>query len=200
MMQDLDKLQLRRHLRACRNQLSDSDQKRASRKVLRQLNRLLAFRKARRIATYLATDGELDPGDLRGTPGKAWYLPKLDAIRRNRLLFLPWQGRLRQNRYGIAEPTVLHLQRPPRHLDIILVPLVGFDRLGTRLGMGGGYYDRTLSYRKRTGCWKRPHLIGIAHACQQVDHISRATWDIGLDLIVTDRNIFSGTLAEDSDG
>lgn len=71
-------------------------------------------------------------------------------------------------------------------MDIILLPLTGFDARGNRLGMGGGFYDRTLAFRQRAG-QRRPLLVGIAHACQEVPLIPSASWDIPLDRIVTDR-------------
>jgi len=91
--------------------------------------------------------------------------------------------------FGIAEP--LHGSRgriPVRHLDSILVPLVGFDRHGHRLGMGAGFYDRALHPRlDRTQPFRRPRLIGIAYSMQQVDRLEPAPWDVALDLVVTER-------------
>jgi len=73
---------------------------------------------------------------------------------------------------------------------VILLPLVGFDRSGGRLGMGGGFYDRTLSYKTRTP--KRPPiLLGLAHNCQEVPQLSTASWDIPLQAIITDRRLYS---------
>lgn len=66
--------------------------------------------------------------------------------------------------------------------DCIVVPLLGFDRFGTRLGYGGGYYDRTLA-----GMSRAPRLIGIAFAAQEVDRIPRAAHDVPLDAIVTEK-------------
>ena len=62
------------------------------------------------------------------------------------------------------------------------MPLLGFDRFGTRLGYGGGYYDRTLQQLK-----KRPLLVGIAFAAQELDTIPREPHDVPLDMIVTEQ-------------
>jgi 5-formyltetrahydrofolate cyclo-ligase len=68
--------------------------------------------------------------------------------------------------------------------DVILMPLLGFDRHGTRLGYGGGYYDRTLARLPR-----RPRLIGFAFARQELDHIPRDAHDVPLDAIVTELGV-----------
>ena len=69
--------------------------------------------------------------------------------------------------------------RPPAQLDLILAPLVAFDRAGGRLGMGGGYYDRLLSA-------PRPPVIGVAHGCQEVPRVPLDAWDQPVDAIVTE--------------
>ena len=96
------------------------------------------------------------------------------------------------NRYGILEPQLncSHVS-PVAQLDIILMPLVAFDSKGNRLGMGGGYYDRTLSFTQhQTGFHspsekRAPKLVGIAHDIQEVDALPIAPWDVPLDAIVT---------------
>lgn len=70
--------------------------------------------------------------------------------------------------------------------DVILMPLLGFDRRGTRLGYGGGYYDRTLAALK-----KRPRLVGLAFALQEIDLIPREPHDVPLDFIVTEHGVRS---------
>lgn len=65
--------------------------------------------------------------------------------------------------------------------DVVLVPLLGFDRTGTRLGYGGGYYDRTLALLPR-----RPRLIGLAFDCQELDMVPRGEHDVPLDAVVTE--------------
>ena len=98
---------------------------------------------------------------------------------------------LRGNVFGIAEPA--HGSRGRialRRLDTVLVPLVGFDAHGHRLGMGAGFYDRALRSRlDRSQPFRRPRLIGIAYAIQQVDRLEPARWDVALDLVVTERGV-----------
>ena len=96
---------------------------------------------------------------------------------------------LRQNRYGIGEPAGLrYCAIAPAQLDIVLLPLAGFDKNGGRLGMGGGFYDRCFAFKKRSA-QQKPLLIGIAHHCQEVSALPVDNWDIGLDMIITDRAV-----------
>jgi 5-formyltetrahydrofolate cyclo-ligase len=80
--------------------------------------------------------------------------------------------------FGTLAPSELSPQVEP---DVIVMPLLGYDKRGTRLGYGGGYYDRTL---KRLS--KRPRLVGIAFAAQELDDIPREAHDVPLDLIITE--------------
>jgi 5-formyltetrahydrofolate cyclo-ligase len=191
---------LRQALRASRRALSRRSQREHARLVARFLRRERCFRRARRIAAYWPSDGELDPRPLLKDAregGKAVYLPVLSrriaGRSRIRLRFVRWIDgeKMHPNRFGIPEPTRRgrHI-RPARHLDLILVPLVGFDSACNRIGMGGGYYDRTLAYLKPSRRWRRPRLIGIAHECQRVEKIESRPWDIPLDAVVTERRIY----------
>ena len=74
-------------------------------------------------------------------------------------------------------------------MDVILLPLVAFDRKGYRLGMGGGYYDRSLAFRRSRQQWRRPRLIGVAHSCQQHPGLPQQHWDVPLDCIITESEI-----------
>jgi 5-formyltetrahydrofolate cyclo-ligase len=77
------------------------------------------------------------------------------------------------------------------------MPLVGFDANCNRLGMGGGFYDRTLAYLRLRRCWRRPLLIGIAHECQRVERLETNTWDVPLDLVVTEERIYRRATGEE---
>ncbi len=129
--------------------------------------------------------------------GKAVYLPvlsrRIGGRSRIKLSFVRWSAdeTMRLNRFDIPEPTRRgrHI-RPASHLDLILVPLVGFDGACNRIGMGGGYYDRTLAYLKLRRYWRRPRLIGVAHECQRLAKIEARPWDIPLDAVVTERQVY----------
>jgi 5-formyltetrahydrofolate cyclo-ligase len=96
----------------------------------------------------------------------------------------------RRNRYGIEEPAATTRYLVPVGLDVVLVPVVGYDRRGNRLGMGAGFYDRALRRRLDAGrTWRRPWLVGVAFACQELPGIAASPWDVPLDLIVTEQGI-----------
>lgn len=181
---------LRQQLRARRRALTPAQQRRAARQLVQKLAALPVLRAARRVALYWPADGEIDARALcRRFPRKQFYLPRLRAFPARQLGFVPWRGcrvqktRLHKNCFGIPEP---RQGRPlcVTRLDVIVLPLTGFDRHGNRLGMGGGFYDRSLA-----GLWpgqKKTGLIGVAHQLQQVPRLSAAYWDIPLHAVVTE--------------
>lgn len=191
----MDRTILRRELRARRRSLSPREQHLHGVLVARHLAGNAVFRRARRIAVYLPNDGEVDTASLVALSramGKALYLPALSSFRERRLMFVEWREgtRLVRNRYGIPEPRRRSGRIVPAvKLDLVVTPLVAFDECGTRLGMGGGYYDVTFARRNRHPRWKRPHLMGFAHAFQQVSVIERGGWDIPLDSVVTEKGL-----------
>jgi 5-formyltetrahydrofolate cyclo-ligase len=189
----LSRAQLRRRLRQQRRALGRQAQRQAARDLHRQLAQHPLFRRALHIALYLPNDGEIDPRPLLRTAqrrGKTTYLPVLSPWPRSKMVFqrISAGETLRPNRFGIAEPRRNRArQRKIWALDLILLPLVGFDRHGGRLGMGGGFYNRSLAYRKVRKNWHKPTLLGLAHECQQVDRLTMASWDVPLQATVTDK-------------
>lgn len=194
---DGSRRELRRTLRRRRRTLTPEQRRDASQRLCRRLRRLPELQRARRVALYLPNDGEIDP-----TPLIAWlerrnaraYLPVLRPLSRNRLWFVHYHPGtpMVRNRFGIPEPATRYgahraRRRPAWALDLILLPLVGFDDAGQRLGMGGGFYDRTLAFTRRPG--PRPRLIGLAHDCQRVERLPAAPWDVPLDAIVSDARV-----------
>lgn len=190
---NLSRPALRRQLRQARRNLSPQQQKCAARDLYRQLAQHPLFRRCRHIALYLPNDGEIDPRPLLREAqrrGKATYLPVLKRWPRTKMSFQrvhPHESMTR-NRFRIAEPQDLPArQRKVWTLDLVLLPLVGFDEQGGRLGMGGGFYDRSLAYRQLRKNWHKPTLLGLAHECQKVDRLALASWDVRLGAVVTDR-------------
>ena len=185
--------QLRRLLRKARRELSPCAQRLAARGLYQQLAQHPLFRRAKHIALYLPTDGEIDPRLLLREAqrrGKTTYLPVLSAWPRTKMVFqrLSPGEKLRPNRYRILEPRINHArQRKVWALDLVLLPLVGFDETGGRLGMGGGFYDRSLAYQARRQSWRKPTLLGLAHECQKVGSLAQASWDVPLQGTVSDK-------------
>lgn len=186
---------LRRQLRSARRAIAPPAQRAHARAAARLLRRWLPLRPAWRIALYLPNDGELDPRPLQrllAGPGTRWLLPVLRRGVRGRLWFVEWRADtgLRPNRFGILEPYAPRRIRPLWQLDLVLLPLVGFDADGNRLGMGGGWYDRSLAVLAGRRHWRRPRLIGLAHECQRVTRLSPRAWDIPLDAVVTEARVY----------
>lgn len=194
--QGLSRAELRRTLRNARNNLSPVQQRQAALRLTRLLSHDALFIRSRHIAFYQAADGEIDPKPLLEKAlkrGKKVYVPVLSKWPKARMAFQPINAktRWRKNRYGINEPRAAYrLERKPWALSLIFLPLVGFDAHGGRIGMGKGFYDRTLSYLSRRRTWRRPTLIGLAHQCQQVDRLGLANWDIPLDGCASDERFY----------
>lgn len=186
---------LRREMRLRRSSLSPQQQRDASLTLDRVLGRHPLFLRSRHIAIYLPNDGEMDLTPLLQralSMGKKCYLPVLSPLYHNRLWFAPYtaESRLLLNRFGIPEPDCNHRKmRPVWTLDLVLTPLVAFDAQGNRLGMGGGFYDRTLAYLRRRKHWKKPQLIGTAHSFQQVPQLPHQSWDIPLQGVATEEQL-----------
>jgi len=189
---------LRRKLRHARRQLTPAQQRLAARRLYRQLAQHPRFRRARHIALYLPNDGEIDPRLLLQAAqrrGKATDLPVLNPGPRTRRVFQRIEPgeQLRRNRFGILEPVIRTArQRRVWALDLLLMPLVGFDGKGGRLGMGGGFYDRSLAYRAMRKKSHKPTLLGLAHECQRVDRLPLESWDVALQATVTDQGWYAG--------
>lgn len=195
---------LRQQLRQRRRQLSKPQQRRAAELLCKRLKSQPLFIRSRHIALYLANDGEIDPSPLIKAAwklGKRCYLPVLQPGQENRLWFIRYEAGtpLIKNRYGIAQPRAQYRQSfPAKQLDLVLMPLVGFDNNGGRMGMGGGFYDRTFSFKNPTTAHRLannrrrscpPYLLGLAHECQQVEQLTLASWDIPLSAIATDKRL-----------
>lgn len=180
--------ELRKHIRGKRRKIPLNRQHEFSLKACELMLSLASMEKVKHVALYLSQDGELDTKpliDALWTKGIHTYLPRLHPFCAGHLLFLHYDihTQLVPNRFGILEPK-LHVSAviPIKDIDVMVTPLVGFDTQGQRLGMGGGYYDRTLAHWCDIG---RPIPMGYAHDCQQVAHIEAQAWDVPLPYIVT---------------
>ncbi|HEX4648184.1 MAG TPA: 5-formyltetrahydrofolate cyclo-ligase [Steroidobacteraceae bacterium] len=188
--------QLRTQLAARRRSLSPPERALAARRVAHLVDQALYLRANRRVAVYAALAGELDAAPLIALArerGCRIYLPRIDRRRASRAMqFVEMRGALRRNRLGIAEPQTGAVLGS-RWLDVVFLPLVGFDRHGLRLGTGGGYYDRAFAFRRWRSVWHAPRLVGLAYAFQQVERIAAAPHDVLLDAVATDEGIIPCT-------
>ena len=195
----LERNRLRRELRQRRRSLSPSQRANAHRQFARLLlhsqwsSRLLQA--GRRVAVYFAYGHEADLAHVIALARRrrcTLYLPVITDFRQSRMRFVRYEGdsAMRINRYGIAEPDARHAEIvPARHLDLVLMPLVGFDAHGSRLGSGAGFYDRSLHHLRDGRRWRRPKLVGVGYECQRVDRLQPDRWDVPLDGILTERSL-----------
>ena len=178
--------QLRQQIRKTRANLTALQQQQAEDSITQQALAFIEERNAQHIALYVSFDGEISTEKLIKTlwaQDKHVYLPVLHPFNPNHLLFLRYlpDTPMLKNKFGIWEPK-LNVQNvlPLDELDILFTPLVAFDKQGNRLGMGGGFYDRTLQN------WQNSSFIpvGLAHQCQQVELLPTEAWDVPLHRIL----------------
>jgi 5-formyltetrahydrofolate cyclo-ligase len=188
---------LRRRLRAQRAAMTPAQRANAVRAITSHVAGTRWLRGARAVGLYASIGNEVPTGPLRALAARRHcpvYLPCIVDYRARRMVFARDHGALPLiNRLGIPEPDALQTI-PARALSVVLLPVLGFDRHGARLGTGGGYYDRLFSYRRHRHSWHRPLLVGIAYQCQQLPRIERHALDVPLDAVVTEDgiSIFSG--------
>lgn len=194
----LQKAVIRKQMRRARRSLSHADQIRASKNLFRSLKLSGLLLKHQHIALYIGSDGELDPwyfADQLTAIGKRCYLPVISPSKEVSMHFryATPDSYLKNNRYGIAEPDLKHSTAIPNPLlSLVLMPLVAFDSQGNRLGMGGGYYDRTFQTRpdQDKSLTRQAKLVGIAHDFQRLEALPTEPWDIPLDMVLTDQAIY----------
>lgn len=181
-----------------RRSLPAAERRHRARRMALLASRLRPFLRARRIACYIAMDGEIDCAALIALirrHRKQCYLPVLVKWPRRSLRFAMFRGRcrLKRNRLGIPEPAVPRIRLlSAERLDLVFTPLVGFDSECRRLGMGGGFYDRTLAASVRRARHQRPAVVGLAYELQRFDRVVADSWDVPLSHVVTERIVYRG--------
>ncbi|MGJ8679849.1 5-formyltetrahydrofolate cyclo-ligase [Paraglaciecola sp.] len=185
---------LRQYFRKQRNQVPEQQQNQSALTSLQVCLRATKLAEVNTVACYLANDGELDPKVIIE---HCWQqniqvvLPVLNPNKPGHLVFVKYHALspMTQNIYGIEEPIINHKNTIElQDIDLIFTPLVAFDKNGNRLGMGGGYYDRSLA--PITAQKLNIQLIGLAHACQEAKELPVDGWDIPLNGIVTPEQYF----------
>ena len=192
---DLNLQQLRTRLREAREKLGAADRIGAAQGVMETLEQLPEFLVDQRVAGYWAVRGEV-PLNLvyarTRSRQQKYHLPILTDAKS--LVFAPWESgdAVTINRYGISEPDPANAVSADS-LELVLVPLLGFDRSGNRLGSGAGYYDRTFSFLKGKPRPIAPVLVGIGYHFQEVAPMTPHDWDVPMDFIATDRELIDCT-------
>jgi len=188
--------QLRAEMRARRKKVTAREQAAAAQGLAGVVIRHRVLRPGMRIAVYQARGREADLSRIIAIARRrdcVLYLPTIIRHRTGVMDFIRFDAdtRLRPNAFGIPEPDPATAQRIPlRELDLILVPLLAVDTEGWRLGSGGGFYDRRLHRLRAERRWRRPRLIGIAYEFQRVERISHEAWDVPLDAVITETDLY----------
>jgi len=183
------KSELRKQLRRRRVAIGKPQRRHCERRAALQLLRWRRLRKARHIAVYLSARSELSTRTLIARllrQGCKLWVPVTGSAATMRFVPLRRDGKLRRGPLGLRQPVRGRPCRGARRMDLILLPLLGFDAQGHRLGNGGGYYDRALA-TPRAG--RRPLLVGYAYAAQEMAAIPAESWDVRLDAVVTEQGL-----------
>ncbi len=190
------KAKLRKELRAKRRCLECAQYSLRSKRAASAVTRLAGFKSGSRVAVYLPFDRETDTAALllaAERRGVRIFVPVVVDLRHRRLRFHPLSDKTRRGAFGISIPHGAPHRTlrwtSPRWFDLIVVPLVGVDDRGRRLGMGGGFYDRALAFRRVRKSWRGPRLVGLAFDCQRVDTVFADTWDVRLDSLATESGL-----------
>ena len=184
---------LRARIKEKRKQLSDESLNLLGNDILKNVQASISFEDRERISTYFSMNNEVDTSELNNYLwgiNKHLFLPK---IKQDKLLFSSYSKdqKLSLNDYGIPEPE--HNDKKlidAVEFDLMFIPLVAFDSKCNRIGMGGGYYDKTLAFKKESEKKSKPLLIGLAYEFQKIDTIEKNTWDIPMDAIITENKTY----------
>lgn len=186
MQNSLQRQAIRQTIRQQRQTLTTQQQIAAQQAIAQQVQTQQLIQANDKIALYLANDGEVNPHaiiEYAWQIGAEVFLPVLHSFARGHLAFLKYHPdtQLIKNKFGIPEPQ-LNVQYicPPNQLTHVFMPLVAFDDKGNRMGMGGGFYDRSFALSHPSQL-----KIGLAHDCQQVPALPTESWDVPLNMILT---------------
>ncbi|MFU8798015.1 MAG: 5-formyltetrahydrofolate cyclo-ligase [Gammaproteobacteria bacterium] len=203
-MNNFDRPALRKALRAKRRALTTLEKITAAHALADRIIRHPLFINSASIAAYTAHDNEIDPLEIVQAAWelkKSVYLSALHSEDSNSLIFRPWTPNtpLGPNKYGILEP--VHENRGDAcvaptvdTVDLVLLPLVGFDARCNRLGVGAGYYDRTFAFLNQKPRPKKPILMGLAYEFQRVDTLPTEWWDVPLNGVMTENNFYKANI------
>ena len=187
--------ELRKQIRSARRAVDPQTRKQHNSNICRRISELDSYQAATHIAAYLAFDGEADPMELMLSAvdqGKQVYLPII-VEKTKPLAFAPWTPftTMEKNRFNILEPQVDPTELiSADQLDFVVTPLVAFDEQCNRIGVGGGFYDRTFAFRNEPKHAKPVELVGFAFELQKLPAIQPQAWDVRLDAVVTESNVY----------
>ena len=191
---------IRNIIKEKRSQLSEKELSLTSKAIAERIRSFKFSKELTKIGIYYAVNNEVDVHplcEILWQENKRVYLP---IVEKKKLLFGEYRdtSNLKNNRFKIPEPIVgLESQISAFELDLIFMPLVAFDPMGNRIGMGGGFYDRTLDNKQLDNDLKKPILVGVAYEFQKQNQIQPNPWDIPLDMIFTESKIYHSDIDRD---
>ena len=191
---------IRNIIKEKRSQLSEKELRLTSKAITERIRSFKFPKELTKIGIYYAVNNEVDVHPLckiLWQESKRVYLP---IVEKKKLLFGEYRdtSNLKNNRFKIPEPIVgIESQISAFELDLIFMPLVAFDPMGNRIGMGGGFYDRTLDNKQLDNDLKKPILVGVAYEFQKQNQIQPNPWDIPLDMIFTESKIYHSDIDRD---
>jgi 5-formyltetrahydrofolate cyclo-ligase len=191
----LEKSLLRKQLRQARRALPEAFRRTAARQIERLAMHHRLLDRHQRMGFFIPSKGEIDCLPLLNRAlwlGAACYLPIVPQRRQRKLWFSQMgnDAHWKNNRFGIPEYGHAFRKIRAHQLDVLFMPLLGFDLHGTRMGMGGGFYDASLAFLQKRTHWHRPRLIGLAFEAQKVECLPRDAWDVPLDAVLTERALY----------
>lgn len=189
------KAEIRRQVRASCQRILPGERLLAAERAVQHFSNHPLFQTGKHLACYHSVLEEFDSSPMIEAIWQAkkhCYLPVLSTQGEKTLAFVPYQygDALQRNRYGILEPVKVTTVMPLAELDVVMTPLVAFDRKGHRLGMGAGYYDRTFAFlNDLDDANKKPKMVGLSFAIQELADLPYDPWDVLLDAVVTEKGV-----------
>lgn len=181
--------ELRKELRSLRKSVSNPYRHKAGKKLLYQCQKAGIFKHAERIASFIPNDGEIETKNITNfliAENRKVYFP---IIHGERLKFARViNNKFKKNSFGIDEP-ILSQPVDAKRINLILMPLVGFDKNKNRMGMGAGFYDKTLAFKNINSKFKAPKFFAIAFDFQEVKALKTRSWDVPVDGVITPTRI-----------
>lgn len=185
---------IRQRICSQRAALSAREQARFSAQICQHILASACLESAQHIAFYLPIRGEADPTGLqielaKSHPGKTFYVPILPDDKQAKLRFAAYSpdSPMIMNRFNIPEPDLsqVRILEDAGQLDAVIMPLVAIDKLGNRIGMGGGYYDRTFAFKHAENAPSKPQLIAFAYDFQLIEAQTPQPWDVPAEALAT---------------
>lgn len=186
--------EIRTDIRAIRRDLSHSQLEQNSSLIFNAIRQAINLKKLNHVALYFSEQGEVSCDLLLEyllAQKCAVYFPCVNANKEMEFRRYCGSEKIQLNRYKIREPDPTCPVIETEKLDMVFVPLVAFDRHCHRIGMGGGYYDRSFAFRLNKPAVNEPTLVGLAHSFQEIASIQAEEWDVPLDEVFTETQRFT---------